>query len=215
VQAESRAAVTGSLPSLTDAAGLEAIAFVLGQPAAADVQAVLAGNPTVGSAMSGTNPLAYGILGGGYGGTVAGSSQMYTADLAFSLDITRIGGSGDLFVGLLDPVGTGVGFDSLQLQIFRENVTFEDQTFTSLAGALGYFDDHAFNLGDLSAGLSLDQILDIRLVLKLTSNDPGASFNVNLVASAVPLPPTLLIFATALLSLAVRVRRRAFVLTAI
>ena len=49
--------------------------------------------------------------------------------------------SDDLFIGFLDPLTDGGGFDSLHFQVFVEGNLEVDQTFLTAAAADAFFDD--------------------------------------------------------------------------
>lgn len=76
----------------------------------------------------------------------------------------------ELYLTLLDNNFSGVGFDSLELQI-DANGRASDYSFTSLSEAELFFMDHRLALGDWSAGA---QVVDVSYWL--TASEPGAGF---------------------------------------
>jgi hypothetical protein len=179
-------------------------------PDAAMLDAVLAGNAENGAAFgstSGADPLLLGIMGGGYAADGSGGPYTFTSGGEFSFDPAQLAG-GDLLIGLLNPAATGTGFDSLQLQIYLEDVLVLDQTFDDLPGALASFEDNVINFGDWHAGLAGD--LDLAFELNLIASNPGDAFYFNVLAGTaapVPIPGAVWLFGSGVLLL-IRVGRR-------
>ncbi|MFZ5829482.1 MAG: PEP-CTERM sorting domain-containing protein [Planctomycetota bacterium] len=195
-----RVVVGGAPPSLDSAMGVEAVAFGTGLPQAADVLPLLDANPIVKSAFVGPCPsdfMALMVLGGGYPtGNTNGSPHEFTGQLDLQFDLGGLASPQNLRVGLLDPVGTGSGFDSLTFSIVREGATVVEETFTSLGDALTYFDDNLLDLGPIGDGVGADGILDLTFKMALTISGVGDSFYTNFVVgnsgcTPVPEPSTL------------------------
>jgi hypothetical protein len=107
----------------------------------------------------------------GYGGE--GESLTYTdsADFYFAT-----AAAGTLYVDLISNVSSGVGFDSLGLDIDVNN----DQhtySFTNLASAETFFDGNALDLGSLAAG---SQVIEFTYTLTASEGDfAGFGFSYN------------------------------------
>src|SRR5207237_2699207 len=105
---------------------------------------VLAANPNINAAFSATaSPtfFAIGELGGGYSSAGFGL-QTQTSEIAFSVDLTKVGTLDDLLLGLYHPVTTGAGFKSLTFYVFENNAHVVTQTFTTVAAANAFFTDN-------------------------------------------------------------------------
>ncbi len=189
VNAESRAIYGQSAPDLAMASGLEAAAFLTGAPLSGDVMTAVAGNPN-GTAVN--SPLALGVLAGGYAADGSGASKTHSATLTFAIDLTQVIPTMPLRFGFLDPVATGIGFDTLRLQIFKESISIFDQSFTSLATATSFFNDNVLNFGAANAGVSGN--LDLGMTMTYTSHTIGDSFALDFLV-AVPEPGSLLLSA--------------------
>jgi hypothetical protein len=84
----------------------------------------------------------------------------------------------------------------LRLQIFKENVSVLDQSFTSLATALSFFDDEVVDLGPANAGVSGP--LDLQMSFTYTSDTVGDSFAMSFVGTSIPEPASALLAASGL-----------------
>ena len=58
----------------------------------------------------------------------------------------------DLSLGLLGLTGYGGGFNSLKFTVASGATTLASDTFSTLASAQTFFNDHAVNLGNFAAG---------------------------------------------------------------
>jgi hypothetical protein len=205
------------LPDLSGGSnGIQAFAYTNGRPSSTTVQAQLASSPEVAAALgSSYTVLGLGSMGANYGATSGlrtyGASARYTFDLAAPTALT---------LGLLDFTSYGGGFNSLTLSAtLNDTTTIFSDSFSTLAAARAYFDDHAIGLGSLAAGRQT-----IALTYALSANGArGADFSY-LVAAAgviptvgtasdvrmpVPEPATWLSMLVGLLTLAAARRRPA------
>jgi hypothetical protein len=152
------AIATGENPSVT---------LVAGQ--AESVAALTPGGATFG----------VGAMSAGYGGE--GESLTYTDSADF--DFTTVA-AGTLYVDLVSNVSSGVGFDSLGLDI---DVNGEQHTygFTNLASAEAIFDGNALDLGAFAAG---NQVIEFTYTLTASESDfAGFGFTYN--AADLPIFP--------------------------
>jgi hypothetical protein len=207
--------VSESAPDPALAAGFQSAAFATALPSDTDVQVALAGNPNVAlnfDVGGKSDVLGLIVLGGAYSENGFGVSQTYVSRADFDLDMSSLlDNRKDLLVGLLDPAGLGTGFDALSFQIELEGLTVLDETFTNVAQALAYFDDETVNLGDWTAMLSPDNVMNIGFMLSLTTNDAGAGFHTDLMfgnSRVIPVPPAVWLFGSGLLGLVSIARRR-------
>ncbi|MGJ3629704.1 hypothetical protein AB5I41_28000 [Sphingomonas sp. MMS24-JH45] len=122
----------------------------------------------------GSTPIVVGQIGGAH--TAAGSdSQMTQSRVSMSVDLTKMATQGNLIVGFDSGKLIGGGFDTLQLYVGVENRQVLNMTFTSAADALAFFNDHAIDLGALTT-LVPDKVLDLDIVLYVTSKTAGGGF---------------------------------------
>jgi hypothetical protein len=152
------AIATGEKPSVT---------LVAGQ--AQSVAALTPGGRTFGA----------GAMSAGYGGE--GESLTYTDGADF--DFTTAA-AGTLYVDLVSNVSSGVGFDSLGLDI---DVNGEQHTygFTNLASAEAFFDGNALDLGSFAVG---SQVVEFTYTLTASESDfAGFGFTYN--AAGLPIFP--------------------------
>jgi hypothetical protein len=94
--------------------------------------------------------IAEGDMSGGYGGS--GSSATYEATTTFDFTASK---SEALDLNLLSDNFSGIGFDSLELQVTPLNGTTQTYTFSSLTGSEGpeaFFAANPLPLGTISAG---------------------------------------------------------------
>jgi hypothetical protein len=152
------AIAAGEKPSVT---------LVAGQ--AQSVAALTPGGPTFG----------VGAMSAGYGGE--GESLTYTDSADF--DFTTAA-AGALYVDLISNVSSGVGFDSLGLEI-EANGERHTYSFTDLGSAEAFFDRNALDLGSLGAG---SQVVEFTYTLTASEGDfAGFGFSYN--AAAMPILP--------------------------
>jgi hypothetical protein len=202
VNAEARAAYGSAAPDFSLVAGVEAAAFVTGSPLPADIAVALAGNPNASAA----GPvMILGALAAAYPANGSGATKTYTSDLSYSIHPSQLIASTPLRLGFLDPVSSGSGFDTLRLQIFKENVSVFDQTFGSLAAANAFFNDGVLDFGPSTNGVSGS--LDLEMLMTYTSHTIGDSFGVDFV-TAVPEPGTAILLVAGLGGCIARRRRR-------
>jgi hypothetical protein len=115
----------------------------------------------------------------------SGAARTYSADLSYSVDPSRLTAETPLRFAFMDPVSSGNGFDTLRLQIFKENTSVFDQSFGSLAEANAFFDDGVLDFGPSTSGVSGS--LDLEILMIYTSHTVGDSFGVDFL-TAVPEP---------------------------
>jgi hypothetical protein len=186
VNAEARAVFAQSAPNSSLVVGLESAAFLTALPLPGDLAAALSGNPDAAAATAGGTPLVLGVLGGAYAADGSGGARTHSANLEFAVDLSAVLPTEPLRFGFLNPVATGGGFDTLRLQIFKENTSVLDQSFTSLATALSFFDDEVLDLGPANAGVSGP--LDLQMLFTYTSDTVGDSFALDFVGTSIPEP---------------------------
>jgi hypothetical protein len=201
--------------SPTDTAGKHALAFATGLPTGADVSTRFAGNPNVAATFGQPNAQSVGLMyqGGGYAGQANGQNALATSIADLSLNITQISNKQFLLLGMLDPVVTGSGFDTLRFRVNREGVLVVDQTFITVASAMSYFHDKVLQISDWTTGVSLDNILDLQFTLDVASTKAGSAFSTdflvgNATIAAIPEPSTYVLFAFGLVGLLTVARRR-------
>ena len=157
-------------PNLSGASnGQEAFAYTNGDPSAATINAQLAANPTVAAALAATHTiLGLGSMGANYG--ASSGSHTYSASVEYTFSLAS---SSTLKLGLLDFNSYGGGFDTLTLTAMKGASTIFNQSFTVLADAQTYFNDHVVGLGSFAAGTQT-----LTLSYSLTSNSAqGADFS--------------------------------------
>ena len=104
-----------------------------------------------------------------------------TADFTFTTTAPEA-----LYLNLLGENASGVGFDSLELQISADG-SVSDYTFTVLSAAEAFFTDDSLDLGAIDTGSHY-----VDLSYWLIASEPGAGFGFayDLAPSAVPEPST-------------------------
>lgn len=133
--------------------------------------------------------------------------MILTLEVSISLQDVSAAAGPNLQLALLNPQSAGLGFDSLNLQIFREGVTALSVSFNSLAAAQSYFADRVVDLGALSTNVS--GTLDLRVVLSLEATGVGDAFGAHLLfgsSNPIPEPRVWLLLLLAGLASLVRVR---------
>jgi hypothetical protein len=203
---ETRALINSRDLSLAEADGRAGAAFAAA--GSVDITTPMAGNPNAQAAFSETQGIAVAVLGAGAVDEADPTSITFTSSVSYSFDLARLPLHSDavLVMALLDTIVGGSGFDLLELEILREGTAIVDETFTDLSDALAYFDDHVFALGDIRAGVT--GTLDLDILLRVTTDDPGSRFAANVIFGHVPEPSTALLFSGGLLAVAARRRRR-------
>jgi hypothetical protein len=150
----------GETPSVTLAAGL-----------AESVAALTPGALTFGA----------GAMSARYGGEGEPLSYTDSADFYFAT-----AAAGTLYVDLISSASSGVGLDSLELdvEVNGENHTY---SFTNLASAETFFDENALDLGSFAAG---NRIVELTYTLTASESDfAGFGFSYN--AAGLPIFPAL------------------------
>jgi hypothetical protein len=163
---ESYGAVSAPVPDFSQMNGLQAAAFATGMPSNSDVLRALTGNPVVASAFDiGGSSTMLGLVTMGEADAPQASSQANVV-----INVGSFTGQ-DIILGLINPHWTGYGFDQLHFTLHAGSTVVVDITFTSLAGALDYFNDGLINLG--SASLPGNGNLSLSFTAYTT---PGNSF---------------------------------------
>jgi hypothetical protein len=145
-----------------------------------------------------------GALTFGGGHAASGAIQTYVASGSMSVDISSLSSPQHLLLGLLDPLASGGGFDTLHFQMMREDLSVIDVNFASLAAALAYFNDRTIDLGPIGQDVAGTLDLSWRLDIRSTSGDGFlTTFIIGNATSgsAVPEPTALLILTIPLLRL--------------
>jgi hypothetical protein len=167
-------------------AGFSAMAKTAGLPLSGNVNTQLLGDPNVTAAYNPPdgNHTALALLAMGVNtpNQVPAATPTLSVTADYSFDLSMLTG-GKLLVGLLDPSSAGPGFTSLRFTIEREGTLVEDQTFTTLAGAMGYFNDHVLDLGAMNFGVA--GTLDLSISLEMTSLDNATRFGTTLLIADV------------------------------
>jgi hypothetical protein len=163
------------------------VAHGSGLPVESDVDNNLSGDPIVTAAYhspDGKTPLALAALNLISPNLAPALTTTFSASASFSFDVSTLQ-SGNLLVGLLDPISSGPGFTSLHFSIEREGAIVEDQTFATMAAATMYFDDNPLDLSALKAGVT--GTLDLEFSLEMTTFDNGTRYGVNFLVADVGL----------------------------
>jgi hypothetical protein len=162
-QTESRAKIGGPEISSSIAFGLQSAAYATVQPTspsgpfAADTLAIFAQEA--------------------YSPQTSALATTYTSDILLSLDPSQLPGVGGLQIGFYAPASSGGGFDSLTLQVFKENTMVINQTFLTLAAANTFFNGTITNLGSTTAGVI--GTLDLKVSMSLTADTNADSYRFN------------------------------------
>lgn len=191
-------------------ASRRSFAAATGVPDAALYEPLLETNGNVAAAFdaSGAEVVLLGWQGGfpdGLDSAIPTETIHTSVDVVF--DTKTLGDSGNLLLGLLNPLYSGQGFDSLDFRVSIDGAPVETQTFTALSAALAYFDDHVIDLGPW---VPADDELRLRIELDAFFAHDGERFVVTYSAanaSPVPLPATSLLFLTAMAAVGLRLRR--------
>jgi len=153
-----------------------------------------------------------GILGVGYSENGSGIEAKYNSSISLKIDMNGKANT-DLLMGLYGFSVTGDhGFDVLNFDIRLEGSPVENITFNDLATAEIYFNDNIFNFGRWDGLISNDNLLDIRISLKLTEQHLGQGFSTQFATAAstavVPIPAAIWLFGSGMLGLLTFARRR-------
>jgi hypothetical protein len=171
--------VAPAAPDASALAGFEAASYAVGLPRVIDSDAYLAGNPVSQpyfanipgeDGVAGATSEVLGLV------TLATGNRVYAATASFDVDLAQlVTPRQSLVLALLDTGVQGGGFDSLQFQVVRENVTVVNQTFATVAAANAFLSDSVINLGSNGVG-NVSGSLDLDFSISLTTNDAGAGF---------------------------------------
>lgn len=219
VTAQAATSMGGPVLTPADAGRHEAIAYATGAPDTAAMADRLIGDPNATASLgSGSDILAYGVLGGGSPSDLAsGVSETFTGSISMQLSVSEIVNPAQhLLIGLLDPESFGGGFDSFRFDIWAEGINIFDQTFTDPGSALTFFDDKLLDLGSWPALIGTDNLFDLQFSFSLTFSQPDSGFYFDFLAAngtyqasstpAVPEPSILWLFGASSMAWAVRFR---------
>jgi hypothetical protein len=170
-------------------------------PSGAAVNGMLSGHPNVTTAMTGsghnTTFLGASLLGGAHTINAATASEpaiseMQTMSSEYVIDATQVDNSGELVVGLLDPSTNTIAaanFVSLEFTIQRDGATIpgQDYTFTDVATARSFFEDHVLDLGSITDGVT-NGLLDLDFQMKLTTLNQIDGFAADFIFGNVAVP---------------------------
>ncbi len=174
-QAESRAKIGGAEFASSPAFGLQAAAYATA-------------NPTSPSGPFAANTLAV-FTQGAYSPLTTATAATYTSDILLSVDPSQLAGVGGLKIGFYAPASSGSGFDSLTLQVFKENALVINQTFATLAAANTFFNGTIVDLGSNFTGVT--GTLDLKVSMSLTADTNADSYRFNSALGTVAGGPTL------------------------
>ena len=156
-------------------------------PTASDVTAAVVGNPHATQMVAGgANALGMMLLGGAYSSGGSGTSKTFVSSASFTIDLTQLSSSHDLQLAALDAEQFGAGFDSLRVEVIRENVSVVDFTTSEAPSMLGMFNDFVFNFGNIGTG-AINNMLDVTVRLSLTTDDLNAGFRSYFILANSPL----------------------------
>jgi hypothetical protein len=175
--------------------------------------AAAAGNPNVITGLQigapTTNVVGLVDIGGGAPSDSAVILESYSSSAEFQVNLSQL--NGELKVGLLDPIASGAGFDSLIFDIFENGSLVDANDFISEGAALAFFSDDVLDLGPIRNGGTGP--LDLQFNFDLIASEPGAAFNTDFLiasvgntVSATPEPACLLLLGSALFILGLRRR---------
>jgi hypothetical protein len=161
--------------------GQSAYAFATAQPAKTYSTALIGGASNVADALLGTGDEVFGtsILGANLSGD-GSVSDTYSASSTF--DFTA---KGNLILGLIGPLdGAPTDFQRIDFSLSVDGMKVVDETFTSLAAADLFFDDHVLSLGVVSG------MTDVTISYDLIAGGTGG-YGMDLAfGGAVPEPST-------------------------
>jgi hypothetical protein len=166
-QTEAFAAVGEAVPPPSYVGVQHSFTAAVAEPAADLYSGLLSSHPIVSAAFNdvGAQVVLLGLQGGSPAAASGGlQSDAFHSRIGTTFDAFALGGSGDLLLGLMDPIYTGQGFDSLDFRVLVDGKLHEEQTFADVLSAVDYFDDHAIDLGswqgDVSGGLDITVEMD-------------------------------------------------------
>jgi hypothetical protein len=170
---------------VSTATGLQAAAFATGLPSDTEALKFFHGFGSVKNdfniatdAVPGATSDLFGLVTLGGANTVGGTaaSRVFTSSATYSIDLSQLNNSRqDMLVGLLGTHQDGVGFDSLNFQITRQNVLVVNKNFTTAADAINYFNSGTFDLGSNGVG-NVSGNLNLVFTATLTTSHVGAGF---------------------------------------
>jgi hypothetical protein len=154
-----------------------------------DLTQVEAGNANVANQIgTGSNVFALLTLGGAYSENGSGSLATYQSSVGILMSLPELQMQ-PLRIGLLNPVATGSGFDSLTLTIAISGGVLRSDTFTDLSAAVTFFSDNVLDFAAPPSGSSTS----LTITLTVTASHVGDGFRSDIVAAAVPEPATSLL----------------------
>ncbi len=117
--------------------------------------------------------LGLGSMGGGFAGDSFEGELAIDSAIDMSLRLQPDQDSRSLILGLFGVESTGDGFADLSFSVTFMGQSLFDETFTDLADATNFFDDHLFNLGELN---NEETLIDFQFDFSMNVNDPLDSF---------------------------------------
>jgi hypothetical protein len=175
--------------------------FALANPAQADAAGFVAGHtPFVTSLSQGAT-----VLGQG-GFSMQGSGHDYSADVSFLFRSGGLGAGGSLDFGFLSPQASGLGFDSLHVELDANSSVLYDHTFSNVAAALAALDDLVISV--FAPGTAPEAILvSLHVDAVFSSGSSSDAFGAKFVMlGTVPEPGVWPLLAIALAGLVLRTR---------
>jgi len=145
---------------------------------------VLSANSNIAAAFATPSPSYFGIgeLGGGYSDDDIGQTTQ-SSSIHLTVDLNQLAVREDLLIGLYDPDSTGDGFSNLDFIIRANGTTLSTYSFTDTATATNFFTNNALDLGSLAG---YGSTLNLDLILSLTTQTPGSSFEFNMLIGDPP-----------------------------
>lgn len=120
--------------------------------------------------------LGLGRIGGSAGGESFDGRLEINSTIDLSLRLQPFHDDKNLILGLFGAESTGTGFEDLSLSVIAMGESVIDESFTSLAEATSFFNDHLFNLGELNNEESLIDF-QIEFSMNLENADDAFTFD--------------------------------------
>ncbi len=185
--AEARAVYAQAAPDRSAAQGLQAASFFTAMPLSSDVRKAATGSLSTSKLVTeGATSLVLGTI--SMVTSEIESSQRVFAKADFSIDQNLGSTATPIKLALFNPQVTGSGFDKLTVLISISTRLVQSLTFTDIASAYAYFDDHVFDLGKFVPGSSKETF---SFIFGIESNDSNSGFAFDYMVVAVPEPGTI------------------------
>ncbi len=189
------------LVSLKEAAERQAVAAGTLLPAADELSSLLAGLTTVPAAFADHKQvLGYGVMGSM--ATAATPALTYNLAVEYNFPKASLALDKPILLGLLGTHANLPAFEQLTFTVLADTHTLLSRTFLAAEEAFDFFNDAVVDLGFWTADQSSNHSL---IFLASITGSPGAEFSFNFIwgqtcpASAVPLPPSILLLGIALI----------------